>query len=185
MTTTTAAILACAAILIMVVGGAIILLRMHGIMFSLFGGRRAQGESREPWLHRLLHPQWRDLERHYGRPISSALKQLYANASLIQMEDFFLIDPNDKNHDEWTWHIDRFSPADLQALESRWDCLDSHLYEFAHDSMGNPFLVRITDDPNDPLPVYFWMHDGGSDPEFVTASPSEFLRWQKRSSSLP
>jgi len=141
-------------------------------------GQTSPSDGHDPVdrMRRLLNPNWEDFEARFGVLPPHALRRLYDDRALLTAYD--TLEAPDPRNQEVTWEISDFRCVEARDFDNQWDCLDVDLLAFASDSFGNPFLVRITGDVNDPLPVWFWMHDGGTDElEAGCTSLDEFRRW--------
>jgi hypothetical protein len=137
----------------------------------------ADERSRE---ERLKSPDWDAFRGRFACAPPPSLRALCADHERLLMTGFDVIPPDADDADAEAWSVQSFTPIDARAFESRWDGLDDDLLEIASDDMGNVYLVRITGQAGDPLPVRFFMHDGDGELEPVADSLEDFLRWPRR-----
>jgi len=120
----------------------------------------------------MRNPQWDQFEARFGYPPPHALRRLHADLEMLLTDDLieFVVPGDDE-----VWDVSSFASIDRAEFEAGWNVLDPDLFEMASDGFGNPFLIRITGDVNDPCPVWFWMHDGGTNElEVVCPTLDEF-----------
>ena len=129
---------------------------------------------------RLLSPDWDAFRARFNGEPPPALRAMCAHRDKLLMSDFDVVPPDAADPEDEAWRVQSFTPIDAQAFAERWDGLDDDLLEIASDEMGNVYLVRITGDADDPLPVLFFMHDGDGELEPVAVSLEDFLNWPRR-----
>ena len=127
-------------------------------------------EAVRRYAERLLNPQWKELENHFGQAVPDAIKNLYARTELIKRHDFQVISENGKSYE-----VAEFLPADLETLNRVWsDLKDSKYFPFATDSMGDCYYIPLNGDKSGDCPVMCYHHDG-SDHESVNRSLKDFV----------
>ena len=136
---------------------------------------------------RLQHPQFEDLEKHFGRPLPAAYKRLYRDPNRVLLTDFLAYAPGSKDGDR-AWPIASFLPADPTTLAEAWPSLGENNLPFACDDVGDPYYVPLGQngqihqvDQADSLdgPVWYFHHEGGAR-EQVNESLVDFLSWPTR-----
>lgn len=111
---------------------------------------------------RLLAPQCQLLEkRSGGAPVPDALRELYQDRDLLLSTSLDVVDPRLSSGEEAVWSIDRFCPADREALAEQWEELPPGSFTFA-ECDGDPYYVILGGSSADGGPVYHLFHDGGS-----------------------
>lgn len=118
---------------------------------------------------RLLAPNWSALEARSGAgAVPDALRELYQDRDLVLSTNLDVVDPRLSGGEEAVWSIDRFCPADREALAEQWEALPSGSFTFA-ECDGDPYYVTLGSADADGGPVYHLFHDGG---ETVTVAPA-------------
>ena len=118
---------------------------------------------------RLLAPNWSALEAVSGPgSVPDALRELYQDRDLLLSTNLDVVDPRLSDGDEAVWSIDRFCPADREALAEQWGELPRGSLTFA-ECDGDPYYVVLGGTRADGGPVYHLFHDGG---ETVTVASS-------------
>jgi hypothetical protein len=122
----------------------------------------AEREARERgYRARLLAPQWHVLEtRAGGAPVADALRTLYQDQALVLSTNLDAVDPRLSGGEGAVWSVDRFCPADRDALAEQWEELPPKSFAFA-ECDGDPYYVILGGSGADGGPVYHLFHDGG------------------------
>jgi len=129
----------------------------------------------EAWRARLLSPDWTAAERHFGRHVPAAVRELYADHGLITREGLTLVGPPGSEND---WDLSWFLPADAEAFAKGDFGIPPGALPFASTVFGDPYFVLAPREADDG-PVYVLHHDGG-DIAFVAGSLRELLTWPRR-----
>ena len=157
-------ILVCVSLLLVMTLAAVFVLMLRDRI--LRGGGVCQPPAtaeRIAYEARILRPDWPFYERHLGRPIPSALRELYRDRKLILSGGF--------QYDE-THYISTFEPLDAAALLETRDFVGFDILPFAN-SDGD--MIYLRPGPNEPAAVLITYHDGG-DTEELASDVSTFLR---------
>jgi hypothetical protein len=118
---------------------------------------------------RLLAPNWSALEARPGSgPIPDPLRELYQDRDLVLSTNLDVVDPRLSGGEEAVWSVDRFCPADREAVGEQWEELPRGSFTFA-ECDGDPYYVIPGRSSADSGPVYHFFHDGG---ETVTVAPT-------------
>lgn len=118
---------------------------------------------------RLLAPNWSAIEAQPGAgPIPDTLRELYQDRDLLLSTNLDVVDPELHGGEEAVWSVDRFCPADREALAEQWEELPRGSFTFA-ECDGDPYYVVLGKSGSDGGPVYHLFHDGG---ETVTVAPT-------------
>lgn len=118
---------------------------------------------------RLPAPNWSALESHLGEgAVPDALRELYQDRDLLLSTNLDVVDPRLSGGDEAVWSIDRFLPADREALAEQWEELPPGSFTFA-ECDGDPYYLILGSAGSDGGPVYHLFHDSG---ETVTVAPT-------------
>ena len=118
---------------------------------------------------RLLKPQWSALSALAGTaPVRDTLRELYQDRDLILSTDLEVIDARLSGGEDVVWTVDRFCPADRDAIAEQWQELPRKSFTFA-ECEGDPYYVILGGSAPDGGPVYHLYHDGG---ETVTVAPT-------------
>lgn len=152
---------------------------LNALIFRLVGEKGASADERT-LEERLKSPDWDAFRARFGRPPPPALSAMYADHERLLMTGFDVVPPDSPDSEAATWSIQSFTPIDEQAFAERWDGLDDDLLEIASDGMGNVYLVRITGEADDPMPVLFFMHDGDGELEPVADALEDLLSRPRR-----
>ncbi len=118
---------------------------------------------------RLLNPDWDAVQRMLepGIVIPSALKALYADGALLQLEPFDVLAPNDVE-----FLIHAFFPANASAVRQTQDFPRNAFWFASGEMMGDYFIVLWNED----VPTAVWIaHEHGL--EAVAPSLEVFLGW--------
>ncbi len=101
---------------------------------------------------RLLNPDFDLVVRHFGVPVSAALRALYSDPAAIQ-RDCVSKKYGPREDDELfaAWYI----PLDEQALAEQWH-QDDGRFDFADDGSASRWCVDPTDDDAE---IYFFQHE--------------------------
>jgi hypothetical protein len=119
--------------------------------------------DRQPRETRLLAPDWTCVERHLQRPTPRALRELYADRTLVTQRDIrFSTDCT----------ISSFEPLDEQALADAREWLGFTAVVFATTQEGDAIYLRSG--PAEGDVVYLTHHDGG-DTEVLATTIDEML----------
>jgi len=162
---TALSILFCVALLI---GVPVLILVLRDRVSSALWRRRNPPEKlaaeRRAYEERILHPDWAFYERHLQRPAPQALRELFADHSLIVSQGI------DYSEDEV---ISTFDALDEQGLiESRpWLRFDA--VAIATSDFGDSIYLRPGSTESDT--VYITHHDGG-DTEELSPDVSTFVQ---------
>ncbi len=124
--------------------------------------------ERREQVERILHPDWEFYERHLQRPAPTALRELYADPSLITMTCF------EYSEDEF---INTFSELEEQAIIDANPVLPFEIVPIAVNDFGDPIYLRPG--PSEPDVVYITHHDG-SDTEVFAESVDSMLATLRR-----
>ena len=136
--------------------------------------------ARAEFEARLSHPQWDVVEAALGHPVTTILRELYSNQTLITSGDILIYDPalgGDRNS---AWNVNHFNPADAEALTPEPESIPPGAFSFASNEFGDPFYVQLAELPDGDGRVYVHYHDGG-DTELVAPSLRTFLSWHRES----
>jgi SMI1 / KNR4 family (SUKH-1) len=118
---------------------------------------------RQDYEQRILTPDWAYVERHLQRPVSRALRELYADHVLVASRDV---------HYSMGHSISTFDALDEQAIADNTAWLPVKAIAFATTDAGDPIYLRSG--PSEADKVYVTYHDGG-DTEILAESVSEML----------
>jgi hypothetical protein len=120
--------------------------------------------DRQPRETRLLAPDWTCVERHLQRPTPRALRELYADRTLVTQRDIrFSTDCT----------ISSFEPLDEQALADAREWLGFTAVVFATTQEGDAIYLRSGPAEGGDV-VYLTHHDGG-DTEVLATTIDEML----------
>jgi hypothetical protein len=110
--------------------------------------------ARRAFEERLLQPDWSFYERHLQRPVPAALRELYADRSLIissfQYDDLY--------------YISSFEPLDERALVDNREWVGFDVVPFANSDGDSIYLLPGA---NEADTVFITCHDGGDTEEFA------------------
>ena len=140
------------------------------------GRESIEAHCRE-FLNRQMNPDPEAFKRHFGHPLSPALRGLYEDAEERIRSDFTVSAPHG-SQEQAVWTIAYYNPLDTRSFQ---DCWKGHeaLFAFADDGCGNAYLI----DPSQADPeVRFHDHETGT-METVCPRFSEFLLWPRQSHS--
>jgi hypothetical protein len=112
--------------------------------------------ERQVYAQRILTPDWACVERHLGRPVPPALRDLYADRELITRRDLRYTNEQ---------AFSTFEPLDEQAIldSRRW--LGFEAVAIATTEFGDAFHLRPGAAEKDT--VYLTHHDGGDTESFA------------------
>ena len=92
---------------------------------------------------RLLGPNWSVVETTLGGgSVSDALRDLYQDRDLLLSTNLDVVDPRLNGGEAAVWSIDRFCPADREALAEQWEELPPGSFVFA-ECDGDPYYVVL------------------------------------------
>ena len=118
---------------------------------------------------RLLGPNWSVVETTLGGgSVSDALRDLYQDRDLLLSTNLDVVDPRLNGGEAAVWSIDRFCPADREALAEQWEELPPGSFVFA-ECDGDPYYVVLKSAGEDGGPVQHFYHDGA---DTVTVAPT-------------
>ena len=122
---------------------------------------------------RLLNPEFKEIETHFGHSFPSDLKALYKDKTEILRMDFSVAQ-NEGMKGKDRFYVCSFDPADMQNVGNTYLACEKY-FCFANDGCGNSYMI----DPKlvDP-PVKFHDLEEGKI-ETICPSLSEFLSWPK------
>lgn len=114
--------------------------------------RRSRAHAAEQQSHdqRLLNPDWSRVEQHLQRPVPPALRELYADRTLITRRDLRWSDEQ---------MISAFEPLDEKAILDAGRNLGFAVVPIATTDFGD--LVYLRPGPAEGDEVYVTYHDGG------------------------
>jgi hypothetical protein len=117
---------------------------------------------------RLLAPNWSAVEATLKTgPVPDALRELYQDRDLLLSTSLDVVDPRLSGGEAAVWSIDRFCPADREAV-GEWEELPPGSFVFA-ECDGDPYYVVLKSLGNDGEPVHHFYHDGA---DTVTVAPT-------------
>lgn len=130
-------------------------------------------EYSRQFIERLHHPDFSAVEKHFGRPLPSCVRNLYADRAELLREDFETAASLDASP-EHRWYVAFYQPADDQSAKDTWPGLEKY-FAFADDGCGNGYLI----DPREEDPaVHFHDHETGNMTR-VCDRFSEFMQWPR------
>ena len=106
--------------------------------------------DRKAYLDRILHPNWEFYERHLQRQTPLALRQLYADHTLVVSQS---LDYDGKDY------INTFGALDEQAIVDTRRQLGFDVIAIATTDLGDPIYLRPGESERDT--VYVTHYDGG------------------------
>jgi hypothetical protein len=112
--------------------------------------------ERNAYEQRILQPDWARVERHLGRPVPQALRDLYADRALITAQDL-------EYSPDLT--ISRFEPLDERAIAEGQSWLGFPAVAIATTDFGDWVYLRPGAAEADT--VYLTHHDGGETEVFA------------------
>jgi hypothetical protein len=116
---------------------------------------------------RLLRPQWPDLQDHFHTPIPKIVQDIYADQTLITMDDLQVRGAEGKE-----WKIAKFLPADLETLSDTWPELRAApVLPIASDSQGDVFYIAL-DGKSYEVRLF---HHAGDEHELIASSVVDFV----------
>jgi len=124
--------------------------------------------DRQTHERRILAPDWSCVERHLRRPVPPALRELYADLSLVTRRDVRC---------STDCALSMFEPLDEQAMADARAWLGFEAVVFASTQEGDAIYLRPGPSVDDV--VYLTHHDGG-DTEVFAATLDEMLETLKR-----
>ena len=105
--------------------------------------QRREIEERQAGIERKLqNPEFGEIERVFGRPISRALRALYENQEEIRRSHVTRIVPG-RPKEQWHIYICDYFPLDRQQAEGGWNPDGVH-FAFAGDGSGSEWVVDPT-----------------------------------------
>ena len=119
---------------------------------------RSKTKERMACEERLLQPDWEFYETHLGRPVPTALRELYGDRNLIAASDLPI--PGDAV-------VARFQPLDSDALVDSVPVLNCDFLPIATTTSGDQVLLRPGKSAGDV--VYLLAHETG---ELIPVAPS-------------
>ena len=128
-------------------------------------GNRPETEAatRRAYEQRIVRPDWEYVERHLGRPVPQALRDLYADRVLVTSRDVQYSTAHS---------ISPFEPLDEHGIMDSTAWLGVKAVAFATTDMGDPVYLRSG--PSEADSVHITYHDG-NDTEIFAESVSEML----------
>lgn len=155
-------------------------------LFVLWAGntllkRKPKPQQTKMHLHqfkeRMLNPDFKSFEDHFGHAVPPALYDLYRNKEMLLRNNFHVA-PTTETPDCLSHHIAFYEPCDKDTINTTWPGLE-HYFRFADDGCGNCYLI----DPKQDNPaVLFFAHETGELSE-ICRSLAEFLLWPRKDSS--
>ena len=124
--------------------------------------------ERQAYERRILAPDWSCVERHLRRPVPPALRELYADLSLVTRRDVRY---------STDCALSTFEALDEQAMADARAWLGFEAVVFASTQEGDAIYLRPG--PSDDDAVYLTHHDGG-DAEVFAATLDEMLERLQR-----
>ncbi|MGE5113991.1 MAG: hypothetical protein ACM3JB_24285 [Acidobacteriaceae bacterium] len=116
---------------------------------------------------RLLRPQWPDLQDHFHTPIPKIVQDIYADETLITMQDLQV-----RGADGKEWKIAKFLPADLETLSETWSELRvSPVLPIASAPQKDVFYIAL-DGKSYEVKLF---HHAAGDHELIASSVVDFL----------
>ena len=131
--------------------------------------RSKHAAERQAYEQRILAPDWSCVERHLGRPVPQALRELYANRALVTVRDL-------RYSTEYT--LSTFEALDEQAMADTRTWLGFEAVALASTQEGDAIYLRPG--PSDTNVVYLTHHDGG-DTEVFAPTLYELVETLRRS----
>src|SRR5688572_3997672 len=125
--------------------------------------------ERQAYERRILAPDWSCVERHLRRPVPPALRQLYADPSLVTRRDL---------HYSTDYTLSTFEALDEQARADGKSWVGFEAVVFASTQDGDAIYLRPG--PSDDNAVYLTHHDG-HDSEVFAATLHEMVEVLRRS----
>lgn len=135
--------------------------------------RAARAAERQAYEQRILQPDWALAERYLQRSIPVALRDLYADRSLITARDL-----------DYSIHhsISTFEALDAPAFAQAKKWLGVDGVVFATSDMGDSIYLRTG--PSQENAVYLTRHDGG-DTEVIAQSIDDMVETLRQSKTNP
>jgi hypothetical protein len=159
-------------VIAIIIGCGLVVALAVGLLLCIDRIRRAIWQRRNPpellaaerreFEERLLQPDWPFYERHLQRPVPRALRELYADRSLV-LSSF--------QYDE-VHYLSTFEPLSEEGLVEAQAWLRCDIVPFAN-SDGDLIYLRPGASESDT--VFITYHDGG-DTEQLAPDPSSFLQ---------
>lgn len=125
--------------------------------------------ERRAYEERILRPDWAFYERHLKRPAPPALRELYADRTLVTAQG---LDYSDADG------ISTFEALDEQGLLDTRPWLSFDAIAIATSDFGDPIYLRPGS--SEPDTVYITYHDGG-DTEVFAGSVAELIEKVRQS----
>jgi hypothetical protein len=144
--------------------------------------RRAEAAVRQYRAERLAelrNPRWDEVEQALGRPVPAVLRELYADAQLMEQFDFTFRAPDWP--EEEVMLLNAWEPASKASCHPELATIPPGAFSFASNDFGDPFYVTPGSLPDGDGPVFIRQHDG-NETEQVAPSLREFISWLPRGS---
>lgn len=104
--------------------------------------------ERRAYEDRLLRPDWAFYERHLQPPVPEAIRELYADRTLLTSDGFEYSDSHE---------LSTFNPLDEQGLIDARPRMEFEVVPIATSICGDPIYLRPG--PSEPDTVYITYHD--------------------------
>jgi hypothetical protein len=156
-------ILVCVSLLFVATLAAVFVLMLRDRIFGASAWQPPATAERIAYEARIIKPDWPFYERHLGRPVPVALRELYRDRELILSGGF--------QYDE-AHYISTFEPLDAAALLETSDFVGFDILPFAN-SDGD--MIYLRPGPGEPGTVFITYHDGGDTGE-LAPDVSTFLQ---------
>jgi len=154
-------------IVALLIGVPILILWLRDHIAGSIRARRNPPEKlaadRRAYEQRILHPNWEFYEQHLQRPVPPALRELYADGTLVSALD--LAYGNSE-------HISAFAPLEIEASLDTQSIFGFDAVPIASNQFGDPIYLRPGSSEADT--VYITHHDGG-DTEIFAESVAAML----------
>lgn len=125
------------------------------------------------FIHRLQHPDFAAVAKHFGHPLPECVRALYADKEEL-MRSNFAIAASVAVPEEERWYVADYQPADGPSVQDTWPGLEKY-FAFSDDGTGNRYLIDPAE--SDP-PVLFHDHETG-ELSRVCDHFTEFMRWPR------
>jgi hypothetical protein len=137
------------------------------------GREAARAGERQVYKRRILEPDWPCVERHLRRPVPDALRQLYADTTLVTSRDLrYSMEES----------ISTFEPLDEQGMRDAQAWLGFEAVAVATTADGDSIYLRPGS--SDPNVVYVTRHDGG-DTELFAETLEGMVETLRRANPAP
>jgi len=120
----------------------------------------------------LLNPDWAFYQRHLQRPVPAAVRELYADRTLLTADVLEYPGPES---------ISTFNPINEKGLLDTQEFIGSDVLAFATSESGDPIYLRPG--ASEPDTVYITYHDGG-DTEIFAESVAMMLEKLKKANPV-